>query len=621
MAQTPPYSGIRSASFTTVSTGTAIRLTGSAIVYHKLNWSVSGTVSSCSVQLDTSSDNVTWTSAGAVASQTCTSGGTSGLSTAVSVNYVRVNVTALAGGGTVNVTWAGYITSAYGTTNVLDAASFAGANAGAKLVACLAALPSTGGTCDARGLTGAQTIATDIFSSVTKSVKILWGAANYSVSVTQTFNSIGLVFEGVGFSSVGSTGGTIFTWAGNATDPMFDLQDLAQAVFNNFKVVAEVSTPVAEVFRIQNKTGGTTAPRLNHFSDIFIEGTNGGVGIGFRGYVGTGASDTDNDFNYFENIRISNYSDGAWSIEGTQEHGWQMVNCRVYTGGYGGDYAVGGPSAAKSNVSWIGGFVGGHETADFYLATPADGSSTTVLQNISSEGSARFLETTGVSGARLPVIMDGIRYAGESLNADGYALYLQTPGPFTIRNSGFGSYGAGTYAHATKMFWTYSASRHPPSLVLDNVILYGTATDAATIFGTGASGTLPTNALNLVVRTGATTYTTVYENLVPAKLSTISNCADSAGDAACGAASAGAFVIDAADTNTVVSTTAVTANSQIFLQVDASLGTRLSVTCNTQDAGTFDIRVTARTAATSFTVTADAGPTTNPLCVNYFIVN
>lgn len=103
--------------------------------------------------------------------------------------------------------------------------------------------------------------------------------------------------------------------------------------------------------------------------------------------------------------------------------------------------------------------------------------------------------------------------------------------------------------------------------------------------------------------------------------STETNCADSAGDAACAAAPAGAIVVDAADTATVVSTTAVTANSQIFLQVDSSLGTRLSVTCNTQDPGTFDARVTARTAATSFTITLDAGPTTNPLCINYFIIN
>ncbi len=100
------------------------------------------------------------------------------------------------------------------------------------------------------------------------------------------------------------------------------------------------------------------------------------------------------------------------------------------------------------------------------------------------------------------------------------------------------------------------------------------------------------------------------------------NCIDSAGAAACGAASAGSFVIDATTTSTVVSTTAVTANSQIFLLEDSSLGTRLSVTCNTQSVLTLGPPVvTARTAGTSFTATIITGPTTNPMCVSYFIVN
>lgn len=105
-------------------------------------------------------------------------------------------------------------------------------------------------------------------------------------------------------------------------------------------------------------------------------------------------------------------------------------------------------------------------------------------------------------------------------------------------------------------------------------------------------------------------------------LSTETNCADSAGAAACGSASAGAFVIDAAATSTVVSTTAVTANSQIFLQEDSSLGTRLGITCNTQSVLVLGSPVvTARTAATSFTATTVLGSTTTPVCVNYWIVN
>lgn len=103
-----------------------------------------------------------------------------------------------------------------------------------------------------------------------------------------------------------------------------------------------------------------------------------------------------------------------------------------------------------------------------------------------------------------------------------------------------------------------------------------------------------------------------------ANYTTDTNCIDSAGAAACGSASAGSVVIDAGSTSVVVSTTAVTANSQIFVQYDSSLGARLSVTCNTTPALP---AVTARTAATSFTITVPAGPITDPACYSYRILN
>ncbi len=101
-------------------------------------------------------------------------------------------------------------------------------------------------------------------------------------------------------------------------------------------------------------------------------------------------------------------------------------------------------------------------------------------------------------------------------------------------------------------------------------------------------------------------------------LLTATNCTSSASPAVCGSAAAGTVVVAAAATTVVVNTTAVTANSEIFVQYDSSLGTKLSVTCNT----TAEVpAVTARTAATSFTITIPVGPTTNPACYSYSIVN
>lgn len=106
---------------------------------------------------------------------------------------------------------------------------------------------------------------------------------------------------------------------------------------------------------------------------------------------------------------------------------------------------------------------------------------------------------------------------------------------------------------------------------------------------------------------------------IQANIQTPTNCTSSAAPAVCAAASAGSVVIAAAGTTVTVNTTLVTANSQIFLTEDSSLGTKLSVTCNTTTGRLYT--VTTRTAATSFVITASAAPVTNPACLSYFIVN
>lgn len=104
---------------------------------------------------------------------------------------------------------------------------------------------------------------------------------------------------------------------------------------------------------------------------------------------------------------------------------------------------------------------------------------------------------------------------------------------------------------------------------------------------------------------------------------TNTNCSSSASPAVCAAAAAGSVAVPTGTNPTlVVNTTAVTANSQIFVQSDDSLGTKLSVTCNTTLANlAVEPVVSARTAATSFTITISGTVVTNPICLSYFIVN
>jgi hypothetical protein len=129
-----------------------------------------------------------------------------------------------------------------------------------------------------------------------------------------------------------------------------------------------------------------------------------------------------------------------------------------------------------------------------------------------------------------------------------------------------------------------------------------------------------TGVVKFTNNTGATTTASVTPNtgaLVATTYGTITNCASSSG--ACSAAVAGRVSIAAAATTVVVATTAVTANSEIKVQEDASVGAALSVTCNTTTGRIYTI--TARTAGTSFTITASAAPATNPACLTFSIVN
>jgi hypothetical protein len=103
---------------------------------------------------------------------------------------------------------------------------------------------------------------------------------------------------------------------------------------------------------------------------------------------------------------------------------------------------------------------------------------------------------------------------------------------------------------------------------------------------------------------------------------TSGNCSSSASPAVCAAAAAGSVALPTGTNPTLqVNTSAVTANSQIMLTVDESLGTKLGITCNSTLCTLLNPVVTARSAGTSFTFTIGAVIATNPACVSYTILN
>lgn len=86
-AQAVQISAQMTASAATTGTGIATPTT----YYHQVSWTVTGSVATCSLTIDSSSDNSSWSSGGAIPAQTCTGGGVSGLINAA-VGYIRINL-------------------------------------------------------------------------------------------------------------------------------------------------------------------------------------------------------------------------------------------------------------------------------------------------------------------------------------------------------------------------------------------------------------------------------------------------------------------------------------------------------------------------------------------------
>lgn len=141
----------------------------------------------------------------------------------------------------------------------------------------------------------------------------------------------------------------------------------------------------------------------------------------------------------------------------------------------------------------------------------------------------------------------------------------------------------------------------------------GIDTDTA---GTLSVGTTNANSVQ-VGHTGIVT--TVPGTLSLGNMTTTANCNSSASPAVCGSAPAGSVALANGDTTLTVNTSAVTADSQIFVTEDSSLGARLGVTCNT--ATNRNYRISARTPGANFTIKSNSIPAMTKACLSYWVVN
>ncbi len=165
--------------------------------------------------------------------------------------------------------------------------------------------------------------------------------------------------------------------------------------------------------------------------------------------------------------------------------------------------------------------------------------------------------------------------------------------------------------------------------VTSGILNFGTTNATTMIFGrTGqniiinSSVGIGTSSPTVALHVGGdiiANYITVLGKITFGSIGTASNCNSTASPAVCASAAAGSVAMPSGTDTLVVNTSAITANSQIFITEDSSLGSRLGITCNTTVSRTY--AVSARTSGTSFTIKSSNNPVTNKACLSYMIVN
>lgn len=90
----------------------SMNVIGSGSQYYQLAWNVTGTISACSLRVDSSSDGVTWNTGDIISTQSCTSNPLyAPISAQKVVNYVRINPNStITGTGTIVATLTGFVT-------------------------------------------------------------------------------------------------------------------------------------------------------------------------------------------------------------------------------------------------------------------------------------------------------------------------------------------------------------------------------------------------------------------------------------------------------------------------------------------------------------------------------
>jgi hypothetical protein len=475
----------------------------------------------------------------------------------------------------------------------LYAAEFAGATADIKINACLTALPSAGGTCDATGLGATPTIAATItFPSSEPAVLFLACGQQYSVTITNSTPAINMSSKSALVSDCyGTNQASVIMGSSAHVNAMLECYSLTTACYH---------TTVRGIELAQDALGKVDNAILDapNWYDSTFEDLSLSYGKGKMLWVHTVSGSVQSN---------SLYCYGT-TVDCVNTAGCQPV---VISGS--------GANGAANGIHFFGGDWGHPGTGQYLLSI--DGGTTFGLQGITFHGMYFEGNTSGDTTTDLIHITDAINVGFFGL----HSTFLQAS-------------SAAVGVHILQ-----SGASNTEGISLHNYSQTGSTGNAVTTTVTGCTNLgIQTNALGPNLTTipeyqCMSSYATRASRSIIGQLyldgntiGTATNCA-AAGTAAspsvasCASAVAGHFscATNATGATCTVNTTAVTANSEIFVfESDTAVtGTALGVTCNTGTNVLPTSRLLASSvAATSFTINLGT-VTTNPACFSYQIVN
>lgn len=465
----------------------------------------------------------------------------------------------------------------------IDCASFSGATVDVKVNACLAAVVAAGGgTADARGLGGNQSIAAQItVGDGTAPVTLLLPVAAVWSPDAITNNTDCALYQ---------NGNTTIISQNYGGSSGFQISSSSSAARLN---AMYCSNPAGGVYL---RLDGVKFRNQGHI-------TASGVGFFFQGS--------------FDNSTVSNVT--VYDFEDTYAAEINHACCSTTfynftvnaenTVGATGLYILGNEPSPPTN-----------ESLQFYsLSVDAPGNG---FPNIKASDPG--------ASHRSKIDIFGLYEEGNTTDTTTTMNQIDGVDRFTVHGATLKTTSGGTSTQAA-----FSLTNTANTLLSVNGLsmVFGASYPRTAIINnnTTSCASAPCNIPTDDSRGNLASFTTGKITALGVKSSTYgtnTNCA-AAGTAAnpsvasCSVAPAGSFscATNASTGTCTVNTTAVTANSRIFVMPSAAEGANLSVTCNTTaDTGLTAPRLASKSAGTSFTINLGTY-STNPECFSYWIVN